>query len=44
VIQLLVTDNAGNTGVDTMTLIRDATPPTVSAGVDKTKNAAFTQT
>jgi len=42
-IRLTVTDNAGNTASDTMTLIWDTTIPTVDAGSNKTVNSLISQ-
>jgi hypothetical protein len=41
--RLTVTDNAGNSTYDEMTLVWDTTNPTADAGTDKTVNAEFTQ-
>ena len=43
VIQLAVTDAAGNSSSDSFTLVWDTAAPTVSAGTSQVKNAGFTQ-
>jgi uncharacterized protein YodC (DUF2158 family) len=43
VCRLTVTDIAGNTAYDEFTLIWDAIPPNVNAGVDTAANAIYTQ-
>jgi uncharacterized repeat protein (TIGR01451 family) len=44
VLQLTVTDNAGNSASDTFTLIWDTTGPTVDAGTNQNASTSFTQT
>ena len=44
VISFTATDAAGNAASDTMTLVWDATPPVVSAGIDRTASGVITQT
>ena len=44
VIELTVTDSAGNSATDTFKLIWDTTSPSVDAGFNKSANVSFTQT
>lgn len=43
VIQLQATDVVGNVATDTFQLTWDATPPTVNAGADSSRNGIYTQ-